>query len=305
VFIELQESPVFTGSTTADISTGDWSFSVIVSTPADGDYTAGAAAVDAAGNAGFTEDITFVFDTTDPSVSIDTIPSPTNTFPTTISGVTDELGASVLVEVVDSLSNIVSTGSTTSDISTGAWTVTISPTGSPISEDSYFVFADVTDSAGNLGGDSTSFTFDVSSPSVNIDPIIPGITNIFPTSFSGTTEEGATVDVFIDVVLPGTSTPVPVFSGAAIVITVTETTTWTFDTTGITTPADGTYSVLVEATDAALNEGSTSASFVFDTTDPSVSIDEITSPTNTFPTTISGTAEAGAAVDRAGICQGV
>jgi len=264
-------------------------------------------ATDTAGNqaSDFTEE--FTIDTVKPSVTIDaTIPSLTNTFPTSLSG-TAEPDAFIeafidLLDVPDP-----STGEpftevfvdfTTADSITGLWTVPvplITPT--PVDGD-YLAGADAFDLAGNVGlTEDITFTFDATPPSVTIDPIIPSLTKVFPTSLSGTAEPDAFIVAFIDLDVPDPET------GESFTEVFFDTTTadsitgiWTVPVPLITpTPVDGDYIAGADAFDLADNVGETEdITFTFDTTAPLAPV--ITNPleasvVTTATPTISGSAE--------------
>ena len=152
-------------------------------------------------------------------------------------------------------------GTTTAD-GTGAWSFT-----PELSDGPHTIVASETDTAGNRGSDSITFTLDTEAPAAPSAPVLAAlsdsgtsstdnITNISLPSFSGTGEDGATVSLLDGSTMIGTGT---VSDG-----------TWSI--TASTALSEGANSITAEQTDAAGNTSSSSDPLVttLDTLAPTV-----------------------------------
>jgi len=231
-----------------------------------------------------TDTIGFTVDTVAPDFSLD---SPTDgaviaSGQPAFSG-TGEPGIDVTVEIFDDVGILVETLVTTVD-AMGMWTVTPS---APLADGAYSATAAGTDAAGNETTDGpVDFQILTVGPSTTITQPAPGtVTNNQSPTITGTSDPGATVEVFVDGVSIGETT-------------ADENGDWTIDLT--TLLPEGEHTIGARATDGLGLEGPiTEVTITVDLTAPTV---VITSPsgTGTIPgptITISGTAEPGATVE--------
>jgi hypothetical protein len=259
---------VFQGPATVDPDTGAWT--VDVTLPEDGTYTATATATDPAGNTA-TDTQGLVADTLAPVVRI-TSPATADSLSPTVSGTLDDPAAAVTVVLTDADGTVVFEGPATVDPGTGDWTVEAT-----LPEDgTYTVTATATDPAGNEGADAQELVADTVDPVIEITS--PGTVDTLTPTIAGTVDDpAATVDVEI-----ADADGVVVFDGPATVDP--DTGDWSADAT---LPEDGTYTVTVTATDEAGNTGTDTQQLAADTTAPEV---EITSPAvvDTLTPSVSG-----------------
>jgi hypothetical protein len=228
---------------------------------ADGSHTVRVEASDAAGNTGFAQ-ATFTVDTVLPSVSINTVTTPTNVSNQTITGTREENAAvSVVVNTSASVGAV-------SYPSTATWSCTVSN----LSTGSNTVTVTATDAAGNSASAAASISLDSTAPTVSITSPGSAPTNDNTPLLSYSTSDGSVV-VKVDSVV------VSKVSGDSL-----------------NTLTDGSHIVRVESTDAAGNIGSAQVSFIIDTVAPAISIKPVTTPTRNSSQTISGTRESGATV---------
>ncbi|HEX8697798.1 MAG TPA: Ig-like domain-containing protein, partial [Myxococcaceae bacterium] len=276
VTVIVDGTPV--GTTTADAA-GNWSFTS--TTPlAEGPHMVRATATDAAGNTSANSNTnTFTVDTTAPTVVVLTPAegSTTGDSTPTYSGTVDA-GNTVTITVDGTPLGTATVNGTT-------WTFT--PT-VPLADGPHTVTATATDAAGNSSSDSNTFTVDTVGPAAPTvtTPANGSVTNDSTPVYSGTSEPGSTVTVFVDGVAVGTTT-----ADAAG--------NWT-----LTQPAalpDGSHTVSAEAEDALGNTSPASNinTFTVDTTPPAAPV--VVTPANGSTTpdttpTYSGTAEPGSTV---------
>jgi MYXO-CTERM domain-containing protein len=173
---------------TADAA-GAWS--VTPSALADGAHTVQADALDEAGNAAPQATSGFTVDTTAPAVAIGAPAdgSISSEDDPTLSG-TAEPGATVAVSVDGNLVDTV-----TADAN-GAWST---DAGGPFADGAHTIEVVATDAAGNTASDTSTFTVDATAPTLTIDSPADGasVDTATPT-VSGTSDPGATVEVFVD-----------------------------------------------------------------------------------------------------------
>lgn len=282
------------GTATASAS-GSWS---IVLAPAEGALPLRASATDPAGNAaGPGAALTVQIDRTAPAAPVVAIPSsPSSDATPTISG-SAEAGSTVQILVGGStVASVLADGA-------GAWTYTSS---TPWADASYAISARAVDAAGNTGAEAADqvLSIDTVAPAAAaIAGILPdtavdgdGITADPRPVLVGVAEPNATVEIYQDGVLAGSSTA----SASGIWI--------------LALPADGSdhlsdasYAMTVVAIDAAGNAGAVSAAYtmVIDTSAPAApAVAAVAPSTGTLPDLITadstpyitGTAEAGAVV---------
>ncbi|WP_304524191.1 Ig-like domain-containing protein [Cupriavidus sp. MP-37] len=276
--INIFNGTTLIGTTTADASTGAWTF-----TPAtpltDGPYTLTATATDAAGNVSApTAAFNLTVDTAPPADPIITVANGT-----TLAG-TAEPGSTVDIDLDG---DGTPEGTVTADATTGAWTYT---PGTPL-PDGAVASVTATDAAGNTSGPAT-VTIDGTPPAI---PLITSVTDDNPVAsplasgdstndstptLTGTAEAGSTISIYNGSTLLGTTTA-DATTGA-----------WTFTPT--TQLTDGPYVLTATASDAAGNISAPTAAFnlTVDTAppaDPSITVAN--------GTTLAGTAEAGSTVN--------
>ncbi|WP_233568152.1 Ig-like domain-containing protein [Cohnella faecalis] len=269
------------GTLDTDSSTGNWTFEPSDPLP-DEEYTVTVEATDSHGNTG-TDTSTFTVNTNKPNVDI-TGPadnSVTNNPGTVVTGTSDP-GTTVTIVVKDSGGHPVA-GTLDTDSSTGNWTFEPSD---PLPDEEYTVTVEATDSHGNTGTDTITFTVDTNKPNVAVvSPSNGSTTNNPGTVITGTSEKGSDVSVTVN---GGTVT------GSLSVNTNTG--NWTF--TPDAPLADGSYTVVANAIDEAGNTGTATSAFTVDTQAPNV---DITGPANNSVTkdpntVITGTSDPGTTV---------
>lgn len=284
-----------TGPVVAD-SSGLWTCT-LTSALTDGTYTVHASATDAAGLTSGQATSTFIVDTTAPAVPVVTEPvdgSVTNVAVAAIRG-TGTAGAVITV------AGLPATTSCASQVvvgSTGSWTCTLS---SALTDGTYTVTATAADTAGNVSAASapTSFTVDTTAPAapVIIAPVTGSLTKGPVTAVTGTAEPGATVTVTLPA---GHACSGPVTAAAG-------TGAWTC-TLDVPLTADGTFTVLADATDPAGNTGpSANSSFTIDATPPAAPTIVTPADGALLPAevaTIGGTGEDGSLVTLTGLPTG-
>ena len=225
--VTIKEGSTTLGTTTANAS-GVWSFTPIGL--ADGAHTIVASETDTAGNTG-TSSLTFTLDTTAPVVteglSSDTGSSASDkiTANGTLTGTGD---ANAVVTFKEGSTTL---GTTTANAS-GVWSFT--PIG--LADGAHTIVASETDTAGNTGTSSLTFTLDTTAP------VTPSITsdvtvNTNQIAMTGTAEANSTVNVYDGVTLLNS-------------VTADGTGAWTYTTAALT---DGAHSFTATDTDAAGN----------------------------------------------------
>ena len=242
---------------------------------AEGDYTVTAEATDAAGNT-TTTSVTGTVDNTPAQLTLDVVGDTNDTTPT-ISGTTDlPAGNTVTVTVTDSNGE-----QQTIEVETqadGSFSVAIPQA---LSEGSFTLEAEVTDSAGNTSTvTQTGGAIDTTAPVITVDN--PGAQNNPTPNLSGTTD------------LPANST---------VTLTVTDSNDSSQTLTATVTPdgnfsvaipqglSDGSFTVVAQATDSAGNSTSvTQTGGAIDTSAPVISLDT-PGPQNDTTPTLSGTTD--------------
>ena len=264
---------------------GAWTF--LPTGLADGSHTLVASETDAAGNTGAAS-LTFTLDMTPPNV-LETLTSDTGaslsdgiTTNASLSGSGD---ANALVTFT--VDGTVLSGTATASTS-GAWTFV--PTG--LADGSHTIIASETDSAGNTGTASRTFTLDTTAP-VLVESLAndtgPSSSDKI-TSIASLTGSGD-ANAFVTFTVDGT-----VVSGTA---TANASGAWTFVPNGL---ADGSHSIVASETDAAGNTGTASLSFTLDRSAPNV-LESLKSDTGasamdkiTSSAVLTGSGDAGAVV---------
>ncbi|OUS67673.1 hypothetical protein B5G52_21560, partial [Pseudoalteromonas sp. A601] len=258
----------------------DGSWSADVPEPLlDGEITVSASITDSAGNQA---QATSSFDLTNeaPSFNIDALSATNDTTPT-ITGSSDEIGATVTLTVTDAAGN--EQNLTAIVQADGTWSVDV-PT--DLAEGAFTVDASVTDAAGNTASDSeTGGVIDTQAPTFDIDPL--SSTNDTTPTITGSSDEiGATVTLTVT-------------DAAGVEQNLTATVqadgTWSVDVP--TDLAEGAFTVDASVTDAAGNTASdTETGGVIDTQAPTFDIDPITATNDTTPTITGSSDEIGATV---------
>ena len=259
--VKLYDNTTEIGSGSADPN-GDWS--ITTSNLTDRQYNVTAKATDAAGNTSdASSGYTFTVDTTEPQKPTITTNAQYQTTTTpTISGTAE---ANSTVKLYDGTTEIGS-GSAAAN---GTWSIQTNSLG----QGSITVTATATDAAGNISdaSDGYIFTVDTSQPSMTITSTTAGVnasgltTNDTSIDLKFETNEVTTNFVFEDIDVSGGSLGTLTDDGSGKVYTAT-----------LTTIADGTYTIDVDAnkfTDAAGNGNTASNQFTWtrDTTAPTFS----------------------------------
>ena len=194
----------------------------------------------------------------------------------------------------------------------GAWSLPSLTADRLTADGQYLVTVRTTDRAGNVGTAASSFTFDNTAPRpVDPAPANGGGYNAagWPNALSGTiADSGDTAGVRVALLRQadgtyfngsffGTSDPAGKFL-AVDMRNLTPTaagTRWTFPFSAFSFPADGQYTLTVEATDKAGSAGTAESQFSYDNTAPTSTVSALGagaafSP-STFPGAITGTAK--------------
>ncbi len=228
---------------------GTWTLADNTISPAlaDGTYDVQVSATDAASNMGSdstTDEL--IIDTTAPVVTVD--PLLTNDNTPALTGTVDDPTAVISVNVDGNTYSATNNGD-------GTWTLADNIISPALADGTYDVAVTATDSASNVGTDSTTneLTIDTTAPVVTVDTLL---TNDNSPSLSGTVDDpAAAISVTVD--------------GNTYDATNNGDGTWML-ADNIISPAlsDGTYDVTVTATDAASNVGtdSTTDELIIDTT---------------------------------------
>jgi MYXO-CTERM domain-containing protein len=276
VLVEIiNDTMTVVGSQTVTATGGTWNASI--ATSPDGSYLARATVTTTGGS--ISDSNAFILDTTAPAAPVVTAPangSRTNDSTPTYTG-TAEAGSTVTIFVDGS-----SVGTTTAS-GAGTWTFT-QPTALP--DGAHTVRATATDAAGNTSPRSNANTFSVDTvaPVVTIAaPAANASLNATDVTVTGTVnDQTATVTASVN---NGAAQPVMVGAGGALSLPLM----------GL---AEGSYTVVFTATDAAGNTSTASRTFTIDRTAPAVTIVQPAQATQTRDNTptISGTGEAGSSV---------
>ncbi|WP_240668478.1 Ig-like domain-containing protein, partial [Piscinibacter defluvii] len=233
-------------------------YSVDVPSPlAEGNYSVVASATDAAGNAASANDVGAI-DLTAPSVTVDA-PALTNDSTPTITGTTNLPAGSTVSLVVTDANGVQQTVLATVQPG-GTYSVDVP---SALAEGSYSVVATATDAAGNSANANDAGAIDLTAPSISVDA--PALTNDATPTITGTTN------------LP---------AGATVSLVVTDANG--VQQTVLATVAEGNYSVVATATDAAGNSANANDAGAIDLTAPSITVDA-PALTNDSTPTITGT----------------
>ncbi|EHR01395.1 FecR protein [Bradyrhizobium sp. WSM471] len=256
---------------------GSWSATVTLN---NGSNSLTAQVSDAAGNTATSSAVVYTVSTTGPAVTealvSDTGSSATDHLTTSPALSGTGLASTVVHFTIDG----VASATTVTTDAQGAWSFT--PSG--LADGLHTIVASQTDSFGNTGSASLSFTLDTTAPAVAITTIEGGDNLINAAEAAGGIQVSGTAEI-------GSALTV---NGAAV--TVDATGHWT---TSITPAGQGAVAVTAIATDAAGNTASTSTTLTVDTVAPAVAITSTGGPTNQASQTITGTvdvADAGATV---------
>ncbi|WP_089354861.1 LamG-like jellyroll fold domain-containing protein [Ekhidna lutea] len=222
--------------------------------------------VDTLGNQTILSTGTVTIDQTGPSVSVDSLLT-NNTSPEITGTIDDEL-ATVNVTIDGNLYSAV--------VTTGAWTISEGTIAPPLSDGVYDVQVIATDSASNIGNDSTTseLTIDTTAPIVTID--------FLTTSESSPELTGTVDDILANVEL--------IIVSNTYTATNNGDSTWTLSAGVINPPlTDDTYDVQVSATDILGNVGNdaTTDELTVDVSGPSITFDQDGATTN--DTNLTGT----------------
>ena len=260
---------------------------------AEGNFTVSTTATDEAGNS-TTDNEAGVVDTLAPTLTID-VADTTNDATPLITGTTDEPAGSVVTILVTDSAGATQT---LSAVVQADGSFSISP-GTDLAEGDFTVSATISDEADNTATASDTGNVDTTAPSLTLTPLEEG--NDTTPTLSGNTNlaQGSEVTLVV------TDS-----AGNAQTLTATVDANGNF-TVDVPAPlAEGTYSVEATASDEAGNSTTVvDNTGIIDTTAPTVSLDTLTSDSDTTPT-ISGNTDlpAGATViitvtDNAGVSQ--
>ncbi|SOY67892.1 Ig-like domain-containing protein [Cupriavidus taiwanensis] len=293
--ISVYNGTTLIGTTTADATTGAWSFTPTTALP-DGAVSLTVTATDAAGNTSAPSTaFTLTLDATPPAIPAiasvtddNPVATPlasgdsTNDSTPTLSGTADA-GSTISI-----YSGATLLGTTVADATTGAWSFT---PGTPLTDGPNALTATATDAAGNVSAPTAAFNLTVDTA----PPAAPSITIASGTTISGTADPGSAIDIDLD----GDGTP------DATVTADATTGDWTYSPA---TPLPDGTAISVTATDAAGN-ASAPATATVDAAPPAVpAITSVTDDnpvstplasgdsTNDSTPTLSGTADAGSTI---------
>ncbi|RZF84811.1 retention module-containing protein [Pseudoalteromonas sp. CO325X] len=243
----------------------------------EGVYQVQASVVDASGNS-TSDTAQGEVDTTAPSLTLTPL-GVTNDPTPVISGTSDEIGATIAVEVVDANGT---TQSFTAEVqSDGSWQVSAAQA---LAEGVFTVSASVTDAQGNEAQANAQGQIDVTAPTLSIDPL------------------GAQSDT--TPIISGVSSQV----GASVAIEVTDNDGTTQTLTAVVQSdgrwqveasqplAEGDYTVLASVTDEAGNNTQASAQGSIDASAPDLTIDNPGIGNDTTPIITGSSSEVGATV---------
>lgn len=241
----------------------------------DGTFDVIAQAVDLAGNIGFDGTLDeLVVDTTPPTVTV--TPLSTNDASPALVGTVNDLTAVISV-TIDGVSYAATNNGN------GTWTLSNDTIDPSLADDTYDVTVSATDAVGNVGTDDTvdELVVDNVSPVVAIAPLM---TSDSTPPLTGTVDDPTAA---VTVTLNGESYAAVVDGNG----------NWTVADDTIDPPlTDGTYDVVVEATDAVGNVGidATEDELVVDSVAPIVTVDALT--TNDSTPELTGTVNEAAAI---------
>ena len=254
------------------VSGSTWTAGPVATLP-DGIYAAQVSQGDEAGNIGKSGAVTFTVDTTPPTVTIDSVSSPTNDPTPVLAGsagvaVGDESKATVTIYEGGSVGGAIA-ASKGVPVSGGGW----SYTAPNLNDGTYTARVSQSDAAGNIGmSAAVTFTVDTTPPVVAVTaPAAGAVLNSSKPTLSGLAGQASGDDPSVTLKLYAGST----VSGSPIrTYKVTPSgASWT--TGAVAALADGTYTALAEQSDAAGNTGKSAAvTFTIDTTLPAVTLTE-------------------------------
>ncbi len=233
----------------------------------EGSYSVSASGSDAAGNSASASD-SGVLDLTAPTVTVDA-PAPGNDSTPTITGTTDLPAGSVIQLVVTGANGAVQ--SFTATVQAGGTYSADVP--AALAEGPYSVTATATDAAGNSANANDSGMLDLTAPTLSVDA--PAITNDSTPTLTGATNlpVGATVTLTVT----GANGAVQTFSA-----TVQAGGVYSADVPSAL--AEGGYSVVATAADAAGNSATASDNGAIDLTPPLITVDAPALTNDTTPT---------------------
>ena len=227
---------------------GSWSYAA--SHLSDGTYTAQASQSDEAGNVGKSGAVTFTIDTTPPAVSINPVPSPSQTSEPTLTGAAGVAvgdASTVTVTIYEGASvggTIVASKSVSR--STGTWTYTAPH----LADGTYTAQASQTDEVGNVGT-SAAVTFTIPPKVTLTTPANGDELEVSKPTFSGVAghatgdEPLITLNIYAGEAVSGS--PVDTVAGIK-----PEGDTWTSNSASL---PNGTYTAVAEQLDDAGNKG--------------------------------------------------
>ena len=235
------------------VSLADGSWSATVKLVGEGSHALIARASDALGNAGASAAATWVLDFTGPSLAITSPGGLVNNASQSLSGTIGLGDAGVAVVLRDAAAGNAVVGSGVAD-GTGHWTAAVSLSG----QGNHSLFAQASDSAGNLGASSPiGFTLDTVAPTVTL-ATAGRLTGQAMQNFSGTGERGTSVQVF---------------DGATAIGSVNVNGQGRWSLSANLLPGEGAHLITARDTDTAGNVGvSAGTTFTLDLLPPPVAI---------------------------------
>ncbi|MCK1530447.1 hypothetical protein IVB15_22655, partial [Bradyrhizobium sp. 182] len=270
---------------------GSWSTTVTLN---NGQNSLTARVSDAAGNTATSGAVVYTLSTTGPTVT-EALASDTGTSVTDHVTANPALSGTGLANTVVHLTidGVLSTITATADAQ-GAWSFTPST----LADGPHTIVASQTDTFGNTGSASLSFTLDTTAPSGGTPDLTAGsdsgssgtdnITSATSPSFTVALNPTAAIGDTVQLLLGGSPLAHPVTH----VITATDVTAGSVSLTVTAGDlgADGAKQVTAQFSDAAGNSSTTAAlSFTLDTTAPAVAITSAGGPVNQASQTITGT----------------
>ena len=251
------------GNTYVAVNNGDSTWTLpnnAINPPlADGDYNVLVTATDPAGNQGS--------DSGTGVLTIDLTPPIITVFPVSTPDRTPELTGNV--NDLDAVIQVTIDGNTFTAVNNGdfTWTLPDDTIDPPLAEGIYNVIATATDPVGNVGTDATTNELDLDPPpAVTVNQLF---TNQERPQLTGDVDDP---EAAVSITITG-------HSGGPYIATNNQDGTWTLPSGQISPVlADGTYDVVVTATDVGLNQGSDSTTneLTVDATAPVVTINPLT-----------------------------
>ena len=273
----------------APVSSGHWTSPHTSPALGNGSYTVVATEPSSLENApGRSREVSFVVDTSAPTVVMQQPPSPSNNvapkFSGTVSG--KVFGEAVTVYLHEgATAQGVIVGTVKAAVVSGKWT-SPSVTALPNGKHTYTAVAAASSTIGNGEGKSAPATFVVNTepPSVTLTPL-PARSNKAAPAFGGTASEGTSVVVSV---YRGTSA-----EGTPVAIAEAKGTGGAWAASALSTElADGVYTAIATEESAIGNGPGTSApvTFTIDTKSPTVTLNELPTPSSNRVPAFSGTA---------------